>query len=185
MVGRNHRARAGHILHYDVRLPRNVLWHMLGVQARPQVIHITGEKPDYNLYGFALIEFVCSRIRRTGKKNKPGDHHRYNGPNDLTHNYSLLGSGPVLSRPRGIVAWLHTSAALALRIFLRLLLRCLPTSANGTPFINFPVRRLTFRRPASVSSVIFLRVSSFVRRPLAVARQSPLRASPASRRLWV
>src|SRR5919109_434387 len=77
MVGCKHRARAGHIL---------------DVQARPQVIHIAGKKPDDNFYRLTLVEFVCRRMRRTREKDNAGDH-CYNGPNDFTHIFSFLWFG--------------------------------------------------------------------------------------------
>ena len=66
VIGRNHRARARHILDDEVRISRNVLSHVARVGASPEVMHVARKITHYKSDRLSLIKRSLreNRIKR-------------------------------------------------------------------------------------------------------------------------
>src|SRR3970282_1594237 len=56
MIGRDHRARAGHVLHHEFRITGNMFTEEARVGARPLIVIVAGLITDDDAYRLALVE---------------------------------------------------------------------------------------------------------------------------------
>ena len=57
MIGRDHVTGTGHILNNELRAARNVLPHVGGDEAGPQIIEVAGRRSDDHSNCFALVKW--------------------------------------------------------------------------------------------------------------------------------
>ena len=62
VIGGNHAAGTGHVLHEKVRITGNILAQVAGVGARPLIVRVAGLITDDDADGFALV------VRRLGRR---------------------------------------------------------------------------------------------------------------------
>jgi hypothetical protein len=81
MIGRDHAAGAGHVLHYNVWEARDMFAHVARVGAGEDVVGVAGQIADDDANGFALVErrrlrrrwFKVQRVQEFGPEKVPSE----------------------------------------------------------------------------------------------------------------